>query len=70
MLKFDRDFFKYLSLLGTLGFIIMENILVSLVLYKYVIARYIYDSPVLFIIFLLLGVASGFYSVYQQIMKK
>ena len=69
MLKFDRDLFKYLSLLGTLGFIIMGNILVSL-LYKYVIARYIYDSPVLFIIFLLLGVASGFYSVYQQIMKK
>lgn len=70
MLKFDRDFFKYLSLLGTLGFIIMGNILVSLALYKYVIARYIYDSPVLFIIFLLLGVANGFYSVYQQIMKK
>ena len=70
MLKFDRDFFKYLSLLGTLGFIIMGNILVSLALYKYVIARYIYDSSVLFIIFLLLGVASGFYSVYQQIMKK
>ncbi len=70
MLKFDRDFFKYLSLLGTLGFIIMGNILVSLALYKYVIARYIYDNPVLFIIFLLLGVASGFYSVYQQIMKK
>lgn len=70
MLKFDRDFFKYLSLLGTLGFIIMGNILVSLALYKYVIARYIYDSPVLFIIFLLLGVAGGFYSVYQQIMKK
>ena len=70
MLKFDRDFFKYLSLLGTLGFIIMGNILVSLALYKYVIARYIYDSPVLFIIFLLLGVDSGFYSVYQQIIKK
>ena len=70
MLKFDRAFFKYLSLLGTLGFIIMGNILVSLALYKYVIARYIYDNPVLFIIFLLLGVASGFYSVYQQIMKK
>ena len=30
MLKFDRDFFKYLSLLGTLGFIIMGNILVSM----------------------------------------
>lgn len=70
MLKFDKDFFKYLSLLGTLGFIIMGNILVSLALYRYIIAKYIYESPVLFIIFLLLGVFSGFYSVYQQIMKK
>ena len=61
MLKFDRDFFKYLSLLGTLGFIIMGNILVSLALYKYVIARYIYDNPVLFIIFLLcLELPAGF----------
>lgn len=70
MLKFDRDFFKYLSLLGTLGFIIIGNMLVSLAIYKYIIARYIYESPILFIIFLLLGIASGFYSVYQQIMKK
>ena len=69
MLKFDRDFFKYLSLLGTLGFIIMGNILVSLAIYRYIIARYVYESPVFFIIFLLLGIASGFYSVYQQIMK-
>lgn len=69
MLKFDKDFFKYLSLLGTLGFIIMGNILVSLAIYKYVIAKYIYESPVLFIIFLLIGIAGGFYSVYKQIMK-
>lgn len=69
MLKFDKDFFKYLSLLGTLGFIIMGNILVSLAIYRYVIAKYIYESPVLFIIFLLIGIAGGFYSVYKQIMK-
>lgn len=69
MLKFNKDFFKYLSLLGTLGFIIIGNMLVSLALYKYVIAKYIYESPVLFIIFLLIGIASGFYNVYKQIMK-
>lgn len=69
MLKFDKDFFKYLSLLGTLGFIIMGNILVSLAIYRYIIAKYIYESTVLFILFLLLGIASGFYSVYKQIMK-
>lgn len=69
MLKFNKDFFKYLSLLGTLGFIIIGNMLVSLALYKYVIAKYICESPVLFIIFLLIGIASGFYNVYKQIMK-
>lgn len=69
MLKFNKDFFKYLSLLGTLGFIIIGNMLVSLALYKYVIAKYIYESPVLFIICLLIGIASGFYNVYKQIMK-
>lgn len=70
MLKFDRDFFKYLSLLGTLGFIIIGNVLICLAIYKYIIAKYIYESPLIFIAFLLLGVASGFYNVYQQIMKK
>ena len=70
MLKFNKDFFKYLSLLGTLGFIIIGNILVFVAIYKYIIAKYICENPVIFIIFLLLGVVSGFYSIYQQIMKK
>ena len=70
MLKFDRDFFKYLSLLGTLGFIIIGNMLVSLAVYKYIIARYIYESPMLFIVFLLLGIASGFLQCIEQLMKK
>lgn len=70
MLKFDKDFFKYMSLLGTLGLTIVGNILVSLVLYKYIIAKYVYKSDILFILFLLLGVFSGFYNVYKMIMKK
>lgn len=70
MLKFDKDFFKYFALLGNLGFTIIGNILMAILIYKYVIAKYIYDSPILFIIFLLLGIASGFYSVYKEITKK
>lgn len=70
MLKFDKDFFKYMSLLGTLGLTIVGNVLVSLVLYKYIIAKYVYKSDILFILFLLLGVFSGFYNVYKMIMKK
>lgn len=69
MLKFNKDFFKYFALLGTLGFIIIGNILAFIGIY-FLIQKYFFKSDVLFIIFLLLGVVSGFYSVYQQIMKK
>lgn len=69
MLKFNKDFFKYFELLGTLGFTIMGNILVALGIYK-LIEKFLFKSDLLFILFLLLGVASGFYSVYMMIMKK
>lgn len=69
MLKFNKDFFRYFALLGTLGFIIIGNILVSLSIY-FLIQKFFFESHLLFIVFLLLGVASGFYSVYKQIMKK
>lgn len=69
MLKFNKDFFKYFALLGTLGFTIIGNILVSLGIYK-LIEKFLFKSQLLFIIFLFLGVASGFYNVYRMIMKK
>ncbi|MCI6151735.1 AtpZ/AtpI family protein [Fusobacterium perfoetens] len=69
MLKFNKDFFRYFALLGTLGFVIIGNILVSLSIY-FLIQKFFFESHLLFIIFLLLGVVSGFYSVYKQIMKK
>ena len=69
-MKFDKDFFKYFALLGNLGFIIVGNILVSIIIYKYVVAKYICDNPIIFILFVILGVVSGFYSVYKNITKK
>lgn len=69
MLKFNKDFFKYFALLGNLGFTIMGNILVSLGIYK-LIEKFLFKSQLLFIVFLFLGVASGFYNVYRMIMKK
>ena len=69
MLKFNKDFFKYFELLGTLGFTIIGNILVALGFYK-LIEKFLFESHLLFIIFLLLGVASGFYNVYKMIMRK
>lgn len=69
MLKFNKEFFKYFELLGTIGFTIMGNILMALGIYK-LIERFLFKSQLLFVSFLLLGVASGFYSVYKMIMKK
>lgn len=64
-----KDLIKYMALLGNLGFIIMSNILVAVFIYK-MIEKYFFRSTLLFILLLLLGIASGFYNVYKMIMKK
>lgn len=64
-----KDLIKYMALLGNLGFIIMSNILVAVFIYK-AIEKYFFRSTLLFILLLLLGIASGFYNVYKMIMKK
>lgn len=64
-----KDLIRYLALLGHLGFVIIGNILVCIFIYK-VIEKYFLKSTLLFVLLLLLGVASGFYSAYKLIMKK
>lgn len=64
-----KDLIRYLALLGHLGFVIIGNILVCIFIYK-VIEKYLLKSTLLFVLLLLLGVASGFYSAYKLIMKK
>lgn len=46
MIKFNKEFFKYFSLLGSLGFTIVGNILIFILIYKYIISKYILDSPI------------------------
>lgn len=57
------------SLLSYLGIVMIGNILVCIGIYK-VIEKYYKKSTILFIIFVLLGIASGFLNIYKLIMKK
>jgi F0F1-type ATP synthase assembly protein I len=66
---FNKEFFHYFSLLGYLGFFFLLNILIFLGMYK-LIEKYLFKSDLLFIIFLLVGIISGFYNAYKLIFKK
>lgn len=66
---FSSDLIVALGLFGTVGFIILANILVCIFIYK-LFARYVYESNLLFIFFLIVGVISGFYNVYKNIFIK
>ena len=64
-----KELIKNLSLLGYLGFLIAGNILLYVFIYK-MIEKYFFKSTILFILLLLIGIASGFYNAYKLIMKK
>lgn len=65
----DKEIIYSFSLLGHLGLILVGNILVFIFMYK-MIEKYLFSSAILFIIFLLIGIFSGFYNVYKVIMKR
>lgn len=65
----NKDVIYAVSLLGQLGFNMIGNVLICVFIYK-LIERFLFRSTLLFVIFVLLGVASGFYSCYKLIMKK
>ncbi|STO32062.1 Putative F0F1-ATPase subunit (ATPase_gene1) [Fusobacterium necrogenes] len=73
IMKFDRwitkDIIHALSLLSYLGFLIVGNILLYIAIYK-LIEKYLFKSTILFIIFVMVGIISGFYNAYVAIMKK
>ncbi|AVQ27829.1 MULTISPECIES: AtpZ/AtpI family protein [Fusobacterium] len=64
-----KELIKNFSLLGYLGFLIAGNILLYVFIYK-MIEKYFFKSTILFILLLLIGIVSGFYSAYKLIMKK
>lgn len=65
----NKDVIYAISLLSSLGFTIVGNILIFVFLYK-LIEKYFFKSTILFILFLIIGVISGFYNAYKMMMKK
>lgn len=70
MLIFNKDFFRYFSLLGYLGFLMVGNIGVFIFIYKVIEKYFQYKNTILFILFVIFGVFSGFYNIFKIIMKK
>lgn len=64
-----KDIIHALSLLSYLGFLIVENILLYIGIYK-LIEKYFFKSTILFIVLVIIGVISGFYNAYVAIMRK
>lgn len=59
---------KYLILLSQIGILIVSNIFVVVVIYK-LVEKFFGENGLLFILFLMIGFISGFYSVYRLIKK-
>lgn len=57
-----------LSLLSYLGFLFVGNLLFFLFIYK-IIEKHLFKSTVLLVVLLILGIISGFYTVYRAIDK-
>lgn len=68
--RIDPNIIHAVSLLGYIGFLLIGSILINIGIYKIIEKYFSYKSNVLFLIFVLLGVISGFYNIYKVIMKK
>lgn len=62
----DKNVFYYFALLGQVGLILIINILICVGVYK-LAERFTGQNPILFIGLVILGVFSGFYSVYKML---
>jgi hypothetical protein len=69
MIRLNKEIFKYFNLLGTVGLIIILNIIFSIVLYK-IFIKYFGESLIIFLLLIALGIINGFYNVYKIIFKK
>lgn len=66
----DKKTLYYLSLLGQLSLIFIANVLIFVYVYKWVVAKYIGENGVIFILFVFAGLFFGGGSVYKLILKK
>lgn len=61
--------FYYMSLVSQIGFIMIANIFVSMGIY-WLISQTGVKNTLLFIFFIVLGIYSGFYSVFKILMNQ
>jgi len=67
--KKKNDFIYYLSLVTQIGLTIIASILIGLYIGIF-LDRTFKTKGVFLIIFLLIGIAGGFYNSYKQILRK
>ena len=67
---FDKNIIKSFSLLGYLSFLLIGNVLIYVYMYKFCEKYLNIRNQGLFIVFLIIGIISGFYSVYKVITSK
>ncbi|NQT94884.1 MAG: AtpZ/AtpI family protein [Candidatus Omnitrophica bacterium] len=68
-MKKKNDFIYYLSLVTQIGLTIIASILIGLYIGIF-LDRTLKTKGVFLIIFLLIGIAGGFYNSYKQILRK
>ncbi|MGL5124264.1 MAG: hypothetical protein ACRC6K_08980 [Fusobacteriaceae bacterium] len=66
---FDKEVIYSFSLLGYIGLLLIGNIMLYVGIYK-IIEKILIKSALLFVILLIVGIFSGFYSVYRVIIKR
>ncbi len=65
--NFFKNFSKYISI-GTVGLHLVSGIIVGLFV-GYYLDKFFNTSPVLTIVFFFLGIITGFYNMYKDVVK-
>lgn len=65
----EKSIYYYFGLLGQIGFTVIFSILFFVIIHRVLFAKYISENPIFFILFIFMGVAGGFISVWKMIMK-
>jgi len=66
--EFDREILKYIGLISQLGLIMVSSILIFFFLGLF-LDKLIHTGHILTIIFIIIGVFTGGYTVYKTLMK-
>lgn len=65
----DKSLFYYFGLLGQIGLTFIFCVIFFVLIYKYILIKLFGENGFIFIIMLILGIISGFISVWKLIMR-